>query len=774
MHLLRLQVPSESHHRRGIVLIQIDGLSYPNLQTGVRKKYMPFVRRLMRKEHYELTPMYSGIPSNTPSFQGEFFFGTKQCVPAFQFCERSTKKIFTMYDKASASAIESKLAQKGEGLMTGGSAYANIFAGGASESHLCASTADIGNSLKAWNPYSIFVSFLLNPLGMIGGAFLCVIECVLGIYDLFRGVLNGEDLLEEFKFIFMRLFVSIVMREIITSHAYMDIYRGLPVIQVNYFGYDEQAHRRGPATRFALWSLGGIDKSIKKLWYAASKAKRRHYDVWIYSDHGQNKVEFFTKKNGKSIQKAIQELYESLYKEKLFTGAKISEGLLQPGSVGDNVSSLKIPKKKIEFNPKEFEDRPIVTTLGPIAQIYFPVPLTDEEKKVFLIRLMKENPALPLGVIPLESGRQEYYSQKGGPYELPRDSEIILGEDHPYRAQVTQDLESLFKNEYRGDLLFFGWANGAEAISFSNENGAHAGLSPDETQAFALLPPDAPLPEKQETWIRGEELREGVLVYMRKLKGEKKTSHKEETRSFRLLTYNVHSCVGSDGILSTERIARVIAKSNADIVALQELDGGRKIKGAAQAADIARDLEMNFHFHSVMGAELQCFGNAILSRYPMRLIRAEHLPTLKRPSSFLEPRGVLWVEIDISGKVLHVLNTHMSLWGPELEIQIKQLLGEDFLGSPELGKDVIVCGDFNTTPSSKYHRMILQHFRELTCSSENKINQKTWPSRWPMRKLDHIFMKGDLQGEMAPLQRTYLECSSSDHFPIAADFRLIS
>jgi endonuclease/exonuclease/phosphatase family metal-dependent hydrolase len=43
----------------------------------------------------------------------------------------------------------------------------------------------------------------------------------------------------------------------------------------------------------------------------------------------------------------------------------------------------------------------------------------------------------------------------------------------------------------------------------------------------------------------------------------------------RILTYNVHRCLGTDGRLSPARIADVIAAYEPDVVALQELDVGR-------------------------------------------------------------------------------------------------------------------------------------------------------------------------------------------------------
>jgi len=46
------------------------------------------------------------------------------------------------------------------------------------------------------------------------------------------------------------------------------------------------------------------------------------------------------------------------------------------------------------------------------------------------------------------------------------------------------------------------------------------------------------------------------------------------SRQIRIMTYNIHSCIGMDGKASTQRIAEVIFRSGVDIVALQEVDTG--------------------------------------------------------------------------------------------------------------------------------------------------------------------------------------------------------
>ena len=114
----------------------------------------------------------------------------------------------------------------------------------------------------------------------------------------------------------------------------------------------------------------------------------------------------------------------------------------------------------------------------------------------------------------------------------------------------------------------------------------------------------------------------------------------------RIMTYNVHSCVGVDEKLDVGRIAAVIAQSKPDIVALQELDVGRpRTGGVDQAHAIASELGMHFHFHPAFNIAEEQYGDAILSTVPLTLRRAAALPTSPSVRG-LEPRGALWVAVE--------------------------------------------------------------------------------------------------------------------------------
>jgi endonuclease/exonuclease/phosphatase family metal-dependent hydrolase len=145
------------------------------------------------------------------------------------------------------------------------------------------------------------------------------------------------------------------------------------------------------------------------------------------------------------------------------------------------------------------------------------------------------------------------------------------------------------------------------------------------------------------------------------------------------------------------RVAEVIAELDPDIVAMQELDVRRKRTGGVdQAHEIAHRLDMACHFHAALKVEEELYGDAILTAYPERLIQNGPLPGHPRIPQ-LEPRGALWVEVEIDGVWTHVLNTHLGLVPREQQVQASFLAGPSWLDHPRRKGPSILLGDFNAT-----------------------------------------------------------------------------
>ena len=87
----RLSTSEDSSTEPGLLLIQIDGLSRLQMERALRRKRLPFLNSLLRRQSYELSTFYSGIPSTTPAVQAELHYGVNCAVPAFSFLDRTRK-----------------------------------------------------------------------------------------------------------------------------------------------------------------------------------------------------------------------------------------------------------------------------------------------------------------------------------------------------------------------------------------------------------------------------------------------------------------------------------------------------------------------------------------------------------------------------------------------------------------------------------------------------------------------------------------------------------
>jgi len=237
---------------------------------------------------------------------------------------------------------------------------------------------------------------------------------------------------------------------------------------------------------------------------------------------------------------------------------------------------------------------------------------------------------------------------------------------------------------------------------------------------------------------------------------------------FRLLTYNVHRCQGTDRRHDPKRIAAVIASCKPDIVALQELDVDRVRSGSVdQARIIAAELGMALHFHPALKMADELYGDAILTAAPMRLVRTGALPSpnLRRE---IEPRGALWAQIEIEGRRVDVINTHLGLNARERMLQMQDLLGDEWIGAVGEGP-LIVTGDFNAVPRSRPYRLAAERLGDAQRLSGRRRPVPTFPTRLPVLPLDHIFISAALKAVRTQTLRTAETRLASDHLPLMAD-----
>jgi len=420
------------------------------------------------------------------------------------------------------------------------------------------------------------------------------------------------------------------------------------------------------------------------------------------------------------------------------------------------------------------EEQPVVVAPGPVAHVYLPGQLSSDQRDSVARELAHEH-KVPI-VLNVEAPGLLRARTEDGEFRLPQDRAALFGSQHPFLDSLGEDLLRLCEHPDAGDLVLLGWREGMSPLTFAEENGAHAGASPEETNGFALLPADTTLPGREHTYLRPDDLRAAALHYLGR------PNHRTfdagaraiatPTDTLRVMTYNVHGCTGMDGKLDAQRIARLIARAQPDVVALQELDAGRtRSHGMDQAQLIARYLVMEFHFHAAMCLEDERYGDAILTRLPQRLVKTGPLPGLAG-KPHLESRGALWVAIDLHGKEIQIINTHLGLYRRERMAQVESLLGSDWLGHEQCRGPAILCGDFNARPSSPVCRRLSRRLRDVQIEAQDHRPKSTFSGRFPALRIDHIFISPELEVIRVEVPNSELARVASDHLPLVAEIRI--
>ncbi len=704
----------------------------------------------------------------------ELLYGVKCAVPAFSFYDRSSKAVYRMFEPHAAKELDQRLRTQGQPLLAGGSAYAAVYTGGAEETHFCASTLGLDSLFKPSYPLRMSLVVLLSLYSWVRVGVLIVVEFLLALLDVVRGLIAGQDLRKEIKFIPSRVGVSILMRELATIGAKIDVARGLPVIYLDLIGYDEQSHRRGPTSRFAHWTLKGIDDAISRIWRAAQRSTLREYDVWVFSDHGSEEVIPYPRRYGRTVQEAISQVFGAT--AHAFVAEHDNRGIqskrMRSYMRGRFGSAEREPTGRAAHPSPVDRSEPVVAAMGPVGHVYVGRSLDDNERERLAMSLVAQAQVPMVSIC--DGPDQVRVWTKEGQFLLPQDAAHVFAPHHPFLEDLGRDFVTLCQHPNAGDFVLWGWSRGGPLCTFPIENGSHAGPGLEETHAFALLPDDAPLDAGEKSYLRPLDLRKAALRHLGR--DHSLMSHVSrpatERGVLRVMTYNVHSCVGIDGKLSPHRIARVIARYGPDVVALQEVDVGRlRTRQADQAQMIGQCLKMNYHYHPAIRIAAEHYGDCILSRLPMRLVKAGVLPTVPGKDT-LEPRGALWVAIDLDGTTIQVVNTHLGLSAREKLLQIRSLLGKDWLGGGLEHEPVVFCGDFNASPLSSVWRLCVRTLRDVQVEVLNRSPRRTWFGHYPVARIDHIFVSSSVEVLRVDIGDDYLARLASDHRPLFAELRI--
>jgi len=494
--------------RRRLLVVQIDGLSRGVLEQALAEGRMPFLRRVIERAGWRVHPMFVGLPSSTPSFQLAAMYGVRPDIPGFHYHDKRQREDVYFPRAGDAARVERAQASGRRGIVEGGACYGCVFTGGALQNLFTFAIMKRPSGSGLLAALSAIIVLLWVALK----------STVITVVELARAVLRlladpvGEWA-RGWKWLAIKLGLSVWVRELFTLAVARDVYAGVPSIYVNYLDYDVVSHAYGPRHPRALRSLRRIDDAIKQIWRVCRRVPEHAYDLYILSDHGQALTKPFGQlSGGRRFERVIFEDFftpagarpvgpeRPAGRHRLASGIKALRMGRAPGYFQRFFNYIEDGFPWILGEVKEAHERDNVRVIaaGPNAFIYF----VDEEAALPIERIEERWPGLAEDLSRHPGVGYVFVRGGGGPVCFWRGKRyrLSLAEPGPFAARadaplVVSAVADLMAMPSAGDLVVYGIDASSGHVSYIAEAGAHAGPSPEELHTFVVAPPGVRLPE---------------------------------------------------------------------------------------------------------------------------------------------------------------------------------------------------------------------------------------------------------------------------------------
>ena len=237
----------------------------------------------------------------------------------------------------------------------------------------------------------------------------------------------------------------------------------------------------------------------------------------------------------------------------------------------------------------------------------------------------------------------------------------------------------------------------------------------------------------------------------------------------RVLSYNIHKCIGGvDRRYEPDRVADVIRMQEPDVLLLQEVDAGVPRSNGDKQCDVLGELcGMRYRtwFPNVDVRGGGHYGNAVLSRYP--IIESTNIDLsirYKKKRSVLH--SVIRVRHDDVDRTIHLFNMHLGLARFERRIQLRTFLDSHPFANLHHDTLIVVGGDLNDVYGRLGELLRPAGFRGVD------RRPLTFPAWGPVRPLDAIFVRGNMDFVKLVRCESDLARRASDHRPLIAEVRL--
>ena len=211
-------------------------------------------------------------------------------------------------------------------------------------------------------------------------------------------------------------------------------------------------------------------------------------------------------------------------------------------------------------------------------------------------------------------------------------------------------------------------------------------------------------------------------------------------------TYNIHYGYDEPWHLSLEAQAKTILDSNADIVALQEVDTGRMTSYCIDNAYyLARRLNMNIVYLPTVE---HLTGIALLHRGEAVETDGQWI------TSTQEQTGVVYALLESGDFPVHAFGTWIGLSEEDTSRQINEVLA--YIGDQT---PAVFGGDFNSVPGSPVtEEIIAADFVDPFTVLGIVPAPETSPAIIPLERIDYVWTRG-----LTPLEAWVPDSTASDH-----------
>lgn len=492
---------------RGLLVVQVDGVGRPVLESAMRAGHAPALARLVRTGQATLHSWRPMLPPTTPASQAGILHGRGDVVPGFRWYEKETARLMVANHPDDAAEILRRISD-GHGLLADdGASIGNLLSGDAPRSYLTMAT--VGHK-EAPGDGRRLRGFFVGTVNYVRLVVLTLGEVVKELYQAERQ--RGRDveprMHRDLHYALERAVTNVALRTISTSLVIEEMYCGAPIIYVDYTGYDAVAHHCGPQRQESIDALEGIDRTIGSL-LKADRHAARDYDLVVLSDHGQNLGATFRQLYGQPLEDVLAAL---LPESATVSGAgepttehagagrwiaaELGRGSRLAGLLGRRHASRAASPSGRGTNPAPpAAPDVVVCASGNLAHIYFagiPGLMTlesIERRYPGLVAGLANHPGIGVVLARGEDGRT-IARGKCGQRVLAESPDGSCDPLAQYGPDAIEALENLGGLAHIGDLMLLGSVDSVtgEVVGFEDLVGSHGGLGGWQTQPFLICP----------------------------------------------------------------------------------------------------------------------------------------------------------------------------------------------------------------------------------------------------------------------------------------------